>query len=427
MRQRSRLFITRDTAAVLLIVMLWCRAVGSQIVLSLSADKVFVPIGHEPIWTPAANVTSKLFYLLAVAISLGVILFRINDVTRPGLWRIAVVLAPWLCIVTHDLYSGRPTPDSVLYAAVVLALAALRPNPRMLAAVGVLVVLTAIIAIALGFLVPDAGILREATGAVSERSDKAVFPSLGLLQGMFTSENNLGQYLAIGTVGVVMQRRRWLRLSGLGIVLFAILWSSSRSSIVAIACMLGVGSVVWIFVELGWRRTASAAARVATGSALLTMCVLPFMGWKDDAFTGRALIWKGSLAEWASKGFLSGLGHDWYEHISESQLSPLNAAAYHGHNQFVQFLATGGVMLAFFGVGSLVVQTYAITRPTNRYLVIAAMLVTAIAVSGFFEVPVGFMDRSAFWTVTIVPLTVLFFARAGDIDQESGARCPASG
>ena len=421
MRQRGRLFITCDAAAVLIIVLMWCRAVGSPIVLSVTAEKSFVPIGEELIQTPAARLTSQLFFLLVVGISVGVIVFRINDVTRPGLWRILLVLAPWLWLFTQDVYSGSTTPDSLLYVTVVLALAALRPHPRVLIALGALVVLTAVIAIGFGFLLPDAGLLRDVEGVVRERSDKAVFPSLGLLQGMFTSENNLGQYLAIGAAAVAMLPR-WWRFSGLGIVVFAIVWSSSRSSMLAVAVMLVVGLAVWTITELGWRRAASAVARIATGAAVLTMCALPFMGWDDDAFTERGLIWNGSLREWSSRAFVSGLGHDWYERIAGSDTSPLNAAAYQGHNQFVHFLATGGLVLAFLAIGSLLVQTYVITAPDNRYLVIAAMLVTGIAIAGFLEVPLGFVDRSMFWTVTIVPLTVLFFARASDTHRERALR-----
>ena len=418
MRQRGRLFITCDAAAVLIIVLMWCRAVGSPIVLSVTAEKSFVPIGEELIQTPAARLTSQLFFLLVVGISVGVIVFRINDVTRPGLWRILLVLAPWLWLFTQDVYSGSTTPDSLLYVTVVLALAALRPHPRVLIALGALVVLTAVIAIGFGFLLPDAGLLRDVEGVVRERSDKAVFPSLGLLQGMFTSENNLGQYLAIGAAAVAMLPR-WWRLSGLGIVVFAIVWSSSRSSMLAVAVMLVVGLAVWIIAELGWSRAASAVARVATGLAILAMCALPFMGWDDDAFTERGLIWNGSLREWSSRALVSGLGHDWYERIAGSDTSPLNAAAYQGHNQFVHFLATGGLVLAVLAVGSLLVQTYVVTAPDNRYLAIAAMLVTGTAIAGFLEVPLGFVDRSMFWTVTIVPLTVLFFARSSDTRRES--------
>lgn len=64
-------------------------------------------------------------------------------------------------------------------------------------------------------------------------------------------------------------------------------------------------------------------------------------------------------------------------------------------------------------------QAYAITESSSRYLVIGAMLVTGIAVGGFLDVPLGFVDTAMFWTVTIVPLTVLFFARAVDTHQGS--------
>ena len=172
MQLRSRLFITPDAAAVLLIVLLWCRAVGARIALSLTADKVFVPVGEEPIWPRAASLISSLSFLLAVGISVAIILFRINEITRPGLWRIAVLLAPWVVIMVPVLYSGSPTSESVLYLLVVLALAALRPSPRVLIALGVLVVLTAIIAIAFGFLMPDAGRVRDADGTVASASTR---------------------------------------------------------------------------------------------------------------------------------------------------------------------------------------------------------------------------------------------------------------
>lgn len=279
MQERGRLFITRDAAAVLLITVMWCRAVGTQIVLSLTAKKVFVPIGKDPIWNPAASLTHRALFLLAVGISLGIVLFRMNEVTRPGLWRILVVLAPWLVILTRALYSGSLTPDSLFYPVVVLALAALRPSPRVLIALGALVALTATIAIGFGFLMPEVGIMHDSNGTVSARSDKVVFSSLGLLQGMFTSENNLGQYLAIGAAAVALLPRLWLRLSSLGIVVFAICWSSSRNSMLAIACMLAVGIVVSALVGVGWHRAASAVARIAACAAIVLMCVLPLMRW----------------------------------------------------------------------------------------------------------------------------------------------------
>lgn len=426
MHRRGRLFITCDAAAVLLIVILWIRAIGSLIALSLTAEKVFVPIGSDPIWPPAANVVSKLFYLLAVLFSVGLIIFRINDVTRPGLWKIAVLLAPWLYIIIRNLYPGSwPTPEGVLYVVVILALAALRPRPRVLIAIGALVVLTAAVAIAFGVLMPEAGRAHLAEGVLSVRPDKAVFPSLGLLQGMFTQENSLGVYLAVGIATVAALPRWWLRFPGLAIVAFAIAWSSARNSMLAVACALVMGAVIWAVAEFGRRRAASAVARLATCVLVVAMCVAPLTGWlspgrwDDDAFTGRGVIWNGSLTHWFDRAFLFGGGRDWYSRITKSETTTLMSGAYSGHNQFVQFVATGGAILAVLALGSLLVQTYVITAPRNRYLVIGAMIVMAIFVSGWLEVPLGYVDWSTNWTVTIVPLAILFLARPEEVRLDS--------
>lgn len=426
MQRRGRLFITCDAAAVLLIVILWVRAIGSLIALSITAEKVFVPIGADPIWPPAASAISKMFYLLAVLMCVGIIIFRINDVTRPGLWRLAVLLAPWLYIIIRNLYSGSwPTPEGVLYVVVVLALAALRPRPRVLIAVGALVVLTAAVSIAFGVLTPDAGRAHLAEGVLSVRPDKAVFPSLGLLQGMFTQENSLGVYLAVGIAAVALLPRWWLRFPGLVIVAFAIAWTSARNSMFAAVCSLLVGAGVWVIAEFGWRRTASAVARFTTGALVVAMCVVPLTGWlssgrwDDDAYTGRGVIWNGSLTHWISRAFLFGGGRDWYSRITKSDTTTLISGAYSGHNQFVQFVATGGAVLAFLAIGWFLIQAWVITAPSSRYLVIGAMTVTGIAVSGWLEVPLGFVDWSTNWTVTIVPLAVLFLARREEVHQES--------
>ncbi|NTY61059.1 O-antigen ligase family protein [Mycolicibacterium sphagni] len=413
----------------LLFVVLWGRTIGSFTALSLSADKVFVPVGADPIWPPAANFVSKVFYLLAIAISVGIIVFRINDITRPGLWRIVVLLAPWLFILTRDLYSGIwPNAESVLYLVVVLALAALRPHARVLIALGALVVLTAIIAILFGLLLPDAGRVHDAQGVLYDRPEKAVFPSLGLLQGMFTAENSLGVYLSIGVAAVVMLPRLWMRLPGLAIVGFAICWSSARNSMLATACMLILGAMVWTFARFGWHRSAAVVARCATCVAIAAMCALPLIGWlapggwDDEAFTGRGVIWNGSLTQWSSRAFLFGGGRDWYEELARTDTSSLMAGAYSGHNEFVNLLATGGAIFAFLTLGSLLVQTFAITAPRSRYLAIGLMIVIGIALSGSLEVPVGYVNWSMYWTVTIFPLAVLFLAPPSDTRDEHVGR-----
>lgn len=157
---------------------------------------------------------------------------------------------------------------------------------------------------------------------------------------------------------------------------------------------------------------------------IVGMASVPPEGWDGDAYTGRGVIWNGSLTEWSTKGILFGFGRKWYERIVESDTSTLmNGGAYSGHNEFVHLLATGGIVFAVLAVGALLVQGgYVITTPRSRYLAIGAMLVSAIAVSGWLEVPLRFVDGSMYWTVTVIPLAVLFLAPPGDGGHEIPGR-----
>ena len=183
---------------------------------------------------------------MVVAFCLCVILFRINDITRPGMWRVIVVLAPWLCILMRDLYSGSPTPDSVLYVMVVLALAALWPDPRRV------LVTPGVFRPAHrnhrgGIRLPPAKCRCTARlqGSAFQRSDKTVFPSLGLLGHVHIGEQSGHLHIDRVRSGGDAATLVWLRLSGLGTILFAVLWSSSRSSMFALASMLVIGTLVW--------------------------------------------------------------------------------------------------------------------------------------------------------------------------------------
>jgi hypothetical protein len=409
MRPRS-LQLSRDTVASLLVVLLWCRAVGSLTVLSLTADKTFVAVGQEEVTSKAASLVSQGFFALAAALCVLVVVFRVNDTTRVGLWRLAAVLAPWLWLVVRDAYSAVVTPDSVLYVLVVLALAALRPSPRVLRTVAVLVIVTAVVAMLLGLLLPSAGILRDA-GGDARVSDKETIPGLGLLEGMFTSENNLAQYLALGASSVLVLPRWWLRATGLLLVGVAVYWSSSRGAMIALGVSLAVAVLVWVLREGVSAAVACLTARIAIVAAVATMVVLPLLGWDDDAFTKRGDIWNGSLAEWVRRAPWFGFGSNWYQRIAGTETTPFHGGAYTGHNQVVHLLATGGLVLAVLAVASLLAQGAVVSRPSHPAFVAATSLVVAVAVSGFLEVPLGFVDRSMFWTVGLVPLTIVFFAR----------------
>ncbi|WP_460772540.1 O-antigen ligase family protein [Microbacterium sp. GXF7504] len=420
-RTRLRLWISPDAAAVVIIVLLWVRSVGQLIALSLTVDKVSQGVGEEAASSALSSAVSQGAYVALLAVCGVAVLFHLNDITRPGLWRIAVMLVPWLWQLTRGAYAGQVAPDALLYPLLVLALAALRPRPRVLAAVGVLVGLTAIVAVVLGFVAPDAGIVREADGTERVRSDKALFPSLGLLQGMFTSENTLAGFLVLGVASILLVRPLWLRLLLLAGTAFAIAWSSSRGGLITLAVVAVVGLVIAGLRLYERMRAASLLARLGAAGALAVAAALPFLGWDDDAFSVRGVIWNVSLEQWTEHALWFGLDAEWYTRMALTETSPLHAGAVHAHNDVLQMLVTGGLVLGVLFIAWFCVIGYDITRVGTPLLTVAAMLLIAIATSGALEVVSGFVTGSRQWVGGLVPLCVLFFAPKREASKEGSA------
>jgi len=49
-------------------------------------------------------------------------------------------------------------------------------------------------------------------------------------------------------------------------------------------------------------------------------------------------------------------------------------------------------------------------------------LITGFTMSGWLEVPLGYVDSSTYWTVTVIPLAVLFLARPEEINDRTAGR-----
>ncbi|UDY25433.1 O-antigen ligase family protein [Nocardioides sp. Kera G14] len=399
---------TTDRVAVILIVLLWLRLVGNLLVISLTTDKRYADVGEATVSAPA-ELTSRAFLALFMAIAAAAVIFRMNEIPQVGLWRLALFLTPWLYLLARDAYAGDLGSSAVPMALLVLAMAALRPGRVALETVGVLVVITAVMCLALGLLMPAAGILHEANGAVRQAS-KALFPSLGLLEGIFTAENNLAQYMALGIPTVLMIRPRWLAFVCLVPVLAALAWSSSRGGLITALAVLSSAGLLWLVLQTLGRRAVSLVSLALTAVSIAVCVWLPLQPWQDDTFTARAGIWRVSVHAWLTRGDLFGFGSTWYDDQATTTTSSLIDAAYHGHNQFVQIGVTGGVVFVFVMAVWLACLQVVSTRDDAPFQITAALTLVAVVVNGFFEVPLAFVDRWAFWTVTLVPMAVLFFA-----------------
>jgi O-antigen ligase len=284
----------------------------------------------------------------------------------------------------------------VLIPLICVAFALLRPG---LAAVRALGWVTAVLAaVSLVLAVVDPSAARYDLSA--DLADDKFVGSAGILAGPFGSGNNLGLALAVGLPSVLMLPRRWVRAVAVAVVLVALAWTFSRTSWFAALAAVAVGAAVVLLP--GLRRLGAAA--VLSGLGLVAL-VLPWVTSSGTAFSNRGGFWAQGLEVWRERP-LTGWGPDYYARVAQSA-DNLGGFAFHAHNQGVQLLVTGGVLLfavvvaAFVWAGVRAVREAALGRPW------AAMVMTALLVCATFEVPLGVVDRAMFFPFVLVPLCIL--------------------
>ena len=399
----------------------WALVVLPRTVQSLTAPKFRTTIGVEaaPYGVLAQLAERGLSGSLAL-VCVAAVLLSARRLSLRALPLLAVLIAPWVVTVVRDAYAGTtPGTTAALYPLVAAALWAARPHLRVLAVVGHLTGATAALAVAMGALVPAAGVYRSAAGDLIS-PDKQILP-LGLLIGPFTDSNNLGQLLVVGAPALLAVRRSRAALAWLAVVLAALVWSSSRSSLVAAA---GAGAVVAVVALARTSGVRALLASLGGATALATVSLVPLLtvasattgaaraSTADLAFTNRGYVWRLSLEAFSQRP-LTGWGSDWYADVAR-YANPLGGFAYHGHNQLVQQLVTTGVLgtaalvvLALTGLG--MARTWA-ARGGRVGLAPLGHLV-ALCLSCTFEVSFGVVDRSFLLPVAVAPLAVALLAR----------------
>ena len=178
--------------------------------------------------------SSRALGLALLGLSLAIVVQRARDLPSNRGLALVLLLAPWVYMVTWNYYLGtRPRIETLLFPAVVLAVWALRPRLDRLALLGWLTGVTALIGVVLGAFLPSKGILTAAAGGFIA-PEKEILP-WGILIGPFSDGNNFGQFLALGLPAVARVRNRLSRALLALLIVFAVVWTSSRSSLAAIA------------------------------------------------------------------------------------------------------------------------------------------------------------------------------------------------
>ena len=405
-----------DRWAVALIAVAWAWVVLPRVIQSVTAPKFRSSVGVEttPLSGPAHLAYTGLTLAL-VALCFLVLVDSVRDPHPGRLTPLVVLLAPWLYLTVRDLYVGNyPDRASLAYPLVVLAVWILRPRVTVLRSLGYLVGLAAVLSIMIAVVLPSKGILISSSGELVTE-DKGVLPG-GILVGFLTSGNTLGQFLALGMPLVASISRVWLRWVLLATCLLALLWSASRSSFGAVALTLLAALVVGLTARSARRWVSPVVAWVP----FAVVCALPFATSNPRAFTNRGFIWSQSLQWWHSSPYV-GLGSDWYQRVGKTS-GRLAATVFHGHNQLVQLLVTGGVVLLLLvGLQVLVATLRAGRMAASGHLVGVTYLV-ALAGTCMLEKSFAIVDNTGVFPVVVLPLAVILCGEFEPDGAGSGGR-----
>ena len=315
---------------------------------------------------------------------------------------IFLFLGPWLVLVLRGLYLGAvPHTNAFLYPMLGVAIWVLRPRLEHLRHLGYATGVTAVLALGLGIALPAAGIYRAIGGELIS-PDKQILP-WGILVGPFTSGNNLAQFLVLGLPTVFLIARQRTRFTLIVAVALAILWTSSRSSLIALVVALVVAGLLSVRTDL-LRSALAAGSMTVLG---IVAVGLPLVTTDPLAFTNRGYIWDVSLRQWELDPWF-GHGSGWYGMIARYQ-TELGSTAFHAHNEAVQALVTGGLVMAGALAALVLFLVARSTLDAARSITMPALFVSVLLVTCWFEVSLAIVDRVLLLPVTALPMAFIVF------------------
>jgi len=403
--------VLRSRWATVLVVAVWAWVVVPRTVQSITAPKYRAAVGTAEIeYSGITKLVVLGLTVVVVLLCLVIVIGSLTDLPRGGFGGVLLMVAPWVYLVVRDLYIGQhPALPSIAYPVVVAAVWVLRMRVRQLAVLGLLVGVTAAISVAIAVVLPNGGLYRSEIGSFITE-DKQILP-WGTLVGVFSQGNNLGQFMVLGLPLILLIRAKGLRAGLLLVTSLTIVWSASRSSLLAV----GLVAVVALVLSTVRPINRAVVGVVACAASFVVVCVLPLITIDPTAFTNRGLIWLASLDWWRAKPWW-GNGSNWYADVGRTS-ARLAGSAFHGHNQLVHLLVTGGLVLAVLVALQLWATAVRAARLATEHQSFGITYLVALAGTCLLEKSLVYVDNTTFFPVVVLPLAVLLVG-----DREAGPR-----
>lgn len=328
---------TVQAAVCALVVALWAWAWVPQILDLLYIGRQNVVFGQNAVRSASAASVYKVIVGCIGALSVALILSGLASARRNYLGPVLVLLAPWAALSGAYVVQGGRNNELLLYPLVAVAFA-LNWNSTEIVyrSLRVLIVITALSSLALGAMQP--GLFLSDPSQFSS-NEKALFGGL-LLNGLFPTSNQLGLALALGIPILIVTGRDRSRWTAVGLVLFTLVWTSSRTAIIVSVMLIAVT------ILLGPRmRQALMIARVVAVSFAALVVAVPFIFTDPTSFTNRARIWQTALSftldDTVRLSF--GSGAMVFREVSPVTYT-IGTTAGTGHNVFVTVVTIGGLL-----------------------------------------------------------------------------------
>ncbi|MFN3948900.1 O-antigen ligase family protein [Microbacterium sp.] len=356
------------------LLLLWVVSIGGSIAQTLTMTRKQAAEGLQTVYTQAVIDAGHIAFLVPAVIAVLVIVFRVVHV-RNDIAPLLLAITPSAWIAFSEFARGNAVTEQVLLpigVAVTLWAVQTRVGDLRLYALAAAILATVSMA-----LTTSAPALMYMPQSFDEATDKTV-TGLPLLAGFFSHPNGAGLFFALALPLTSLFQRWYLRGACAAVLLTAILWTSSRTAL--------FGAGVWLAVMLlrpFVRRTLHRVLLVALVGLTVAVVALPLTTTDAEAFTERGAIWQFLLGRLNGQEWLFGLGHAWFSDNYPMLKSALSSAASHGHNVFVTYAVTGGLVLVAL-LGLVVAHTARIASrlPIERERVAAmAFLCVLVAVS----------------------------------------------
>ena len=324
--------------------------------------------------TPLGTLVGSLLLFVVVAVASWLTLSGDRATPMSRLLVAALVSTPWIVLTgIGQIYLGASLSlQLIAYPLFILAIC-LNPCAHQMGKVLAIATIGLAILSLLLALYGQLGLMNNwAYGA-----EKSVIPGAPLA-GPFSHPNILGMSLALGLPFVLQYARSLARILGVALVLFALLWSGSRTGWGGAGAVLALASVRRCVGGRG-RRTVISLTLWVSGGLIIA---LPLIVDSPSSYTGRALIWMDTLSAISAGPLWTGFGP-----LSFDQTSILTTrigyASSHGHNLFVTYLGRGG-LIAVVGLGiGLAVISWRIVRRLDAHYAPTLFLVSLMIMSIF--------------------------------------------